>query len=107
MGPEDLLLIACNEFRGIEAIVLLNERRNDCGQAEEQNRLIDHTELNSILKLVMSCQFSVRRCVNGFLTFPCSWSRSETEAEGDRRRPTGGQDHLMSAIDAIIRPAAG
>lgn len=41
----------------------------------------------------------------------------ETEAEGDRREktvtvkdrkcPSGGQDHLMSTIDGIIRTAAG
>ena len=60
MGPKDLLLIVCNEFCGIGAIVLLNEKRNDCGSAEAQNRLIDHTELNSISKVVMSCQFSVQ-----------------------------------------------
>lgn len=27
MGPKDLLLITCNEFCGIRAIVLLNEKR--------------------------------------------------------------------------------
>lgn len=47
MGPKDLLLIACNEFGGIAAFVLLNERRNGCGRAEAADRLIDHTELNS------------------------------------------------------------
>ncbi len=66
MGPKDLPLITCNEFCGVGAIVLLNEKRNDCGWAEEQNRLIDHTELNSILKVVMSCQFSVQHCVSEF-----------------------------------------
>lgn len=46
MGPEDPILIACNEFCGVGAIVLLNEKRNERGRAEAQNRLIDHTELN-------------------------------------------------------------
>ncbi len=63
MGPKDLLLIGFNEFCGIGAIVLLNERRNDCGWADAQDRLIDHTELNSILKIIMSCQFSVQHRV--------------------------------------------
>lgn len=40
-------MIGSNEFCGIGAIVLLNEKRNDCGWADAQNRLIDHrTELN-------------------------------------------------------------
>lgn len=30
------------------------------------HRLIDHTELNSILKVVMSCQISVKHHVNVF-----------------------------------------
>lgn len=46
MGPEDPILIGCNEFCGVGAIVLLNEKRNERGRAEAQNRLIDHTELN-------------------------------------------------------------
>ena len=75
MGPKDLSLIACNEFCGVEAIVLLNEKRNDCGWPEVQHRLIDHTELNSILKVIMSCQISVQHRVIRVSTFACGWSR--------------------------------
>ena len=66
MSPKDLILIACNEFCGIGPIVLLNEKRNDCEWPEVQHRLIDHTELNSILKVVMSCQISVQHRANVF-----------------------------------------
>ena len=53
---------------------------------EAQNRLIDHTELNSILKVVMSCQFSVRRRVSG-----SPLSRAAGAAVGGRRQRPGGE----------------
>lgn len=56
-------MIAFNEFCGIGAIVLLNEKRNGCGSAEAQYRLIDHAELNSILKVLMSCLYFIQNCV--------------------------------------------
>lgn len=74
------------------AIVLLNEKRNDCGWAEAQNRLIDHTEMNSILRVVMSCQFSVQHCV----TSACSSSRGGwTKTEGDGRKKSDRERQKM------------
>ena len=87
MGPEDPILIACNEFCGVGAIVLRNEKRNERGRAEAQNRLIDHTELNFQSRNEVS---SLRPAPwVSFLTLTCSWSRggrTETEAEGGGKK---------------------
>lgn len=66
MGAKDLLLIARNEFHGVGAIFQANKRRNDCGRTDTLNRWIDHKEVNSILKAVMSCQFSIQQSARGF-----------------------------------------
>lgn len=85
------------------------------GCAEEQNRLIDQIELNfeSCNELSVSAQHSVSEfgLLHGAGVLLGEQRMREIEGKKvtakDRNCPFGGQDHLMSTIDAIITTAAG